>query len=379
MPIKLNSADEKSVISSSIPVYGNGYTPASHKQVIEASKKILGDNNIKLVSNNGQEEIKFIGSNNNEVVTAYFVVDTPSNPDYDLVFAWVNSYTRSMRFKCAVGCKSKNESAVFIKHYFSVKKGGDIADIIDLMNSVVKNIYPYYENTISELEALSFHNFTREQVCSTLGDIFFNKNLITPHQASTLQKWMTETFKDASVWLATDVYELLALVAYTYHPRLWLSTHADLHEYLTDKFGQKIPIESTLDYNRVRNVIDTTYPEVSESVEEIEEKLDAVVEGEDVVLENNIAPVEHEYVEKESVEVYEEANLEQESSKIEHGVIEEKILVEEVEEELLPEKSVEDDDQPEDEKESEVIEEDDSSDFGTTYSSSAIDDDDFTW
>jgi len=377
MPIKLNSADEKSVISSSIPVYGNGYTPASHKQVIEASKKILGDNNIKLVSNNGQEEIKFIGSNNNEVVAAYFVVNTPSNPDYDLVFAWVNSYTRSMRFKCAVGCKSKNESAVFIKHYFSVKKGGDIADIIDLMDSVVKNIYPYYENTISELEALSFHNFTREQVCSMLGDVFFNKNLITPHQASTLQKWMTETFKDAEVWSATDVYELLALVAYTYHPRLWLSTHADLHEYLTDKFGQQIPIESTLDYNRVRSVIDTTYPEVSESVEDIEDKLDAVVENEEVVIEETAVPTEREDVDKEPVLIYEDANLEQESAKIEHAVVEEKMFVEDIEEETISEESNNDEEESEDEEESNFIEEDDSSDFGTTRST--IDDDDFTW
>jgi hypothetical protein len=378
MPIKLNSADEKSVISSSIPVYGNGYTPASHKQVIEASKKILGDNNIKLVSNNGQEEIKFIGSNNNEVVAAYFVVNTPSNPDYDLVFAWVNSYTRSMRFKCAVGCKSKNESAIFIKHYFSVKKGGDIADIIDLMDSVVKNIYPYYENTISELEALSFHNFTREQVCSTLGDIFFNKNLITPHQASTLQKWMTETFKDAAVWSASDVYELLALVTYTYHPRLWLSTHAEIHEYLTDKFGQQIPIESTLDYNRVKSVIDTTYPEVSESVDDIEDKLDAVVENKEVVIEETVVPTERKNVNEEPVLIYEDANLEQESAKIEHAVVEEKMFVEDVEEEeAISEESCDDEDESEDEKESDFIEEEDSSDFGATRST--IDDDDFTW
>ena len=368
MPIKLNPTNENSVITSSIPVYGNGYNPPSHKQVIEASKKILADNNITIATAEGEESIKFIGSNKNEIVAAYFVVDVPSNDTYQLVFSWVNSYTRSMRFKCAVGCRLKTNPAVYVKHYFSVKKGGDISDIIKLMENVIQNAYSYYDNTIAEIEALSFKSISREETCCLLGNIFFNKNLVTPHQASTIQKWMTETFKDVSNWKLSDVYEMLSLVTYTYHPRFWLSAHSELHEYLTDSFDSIIPIESTLNFNNVSS----STPVVVETENDIEEKLDMVVEEESVVPEPVAIP------EPEKVETTFDENFEQESRKIEYAVVEETVVAEEEDEEVVLEESK----QEEEEKEEETIvydNVDDDDDFGNPPSSSTVTDEDFIW
>jgi hypothetical protein len=177
---------------------------------------------------------------------------------------------------------------------------------------------------------------------------------------------MTETFKDVSNWKLSDVYEMLSLVTYTYHPRFWLSAHSELHEYLTDSFDSIIPIESTLNFNNVSS----STPVVVETENDIEEKLDMVVEEEPVVPEPVAIP------EPEEVETTFDENFEQESRKIEYAVVEETVVAEE--EEVVLEESK----QEEEEEEEETIvydNVDDDDDFGNPPSSSTVTDEDFIW
>jgi hypothetical protein len=245
MPTKLSSTTADSIAATMPPVLGNGMTLPSHLYLTKITEAAIESNQLKIRSINNESDIFFIGSGKNEIVSASYTLETEPSSKYKMVFCWVNAYTRSMRFRCAIGCKNEEGNAIYVKKVFSVRKGGGELDIKELIDSVLKEAPTLFANLLSDLEALSFVTKSREEVADFLGRLFFDKNLITPHQASSIQKWTTDDFKDVSVWKVSDMYEMLSLVSFTFHPRFWLEAHAEIHSFITDSFDVSNPMEFT--------------------------------------------------------------------------------------------------------------------------------------
>ena len=93
---------EKSyVLNAELPNHGDSYTVISHKYVIDTTKQMLVSSGFIITK-------EYYRANNKGQVAQGIYHIRPMNvestdPDLGMMFAWTNSYDKSIRFQCAIG------------------------------------------------------------------------------------------------------------------------------------------------------------------------------------------------------------------------------------------------------------------------------------
>lgn len=299
MPIKLSKITRADIAATKVPQTDGNFSPVSHDDIMMITEKSIKIHGFDIKKDNGEEIIRFTASSKNEIVGSYCVLNAPVRHDMEMIFCWVNSYNKNMRFRCAVGCRIKGTNSVFIPKYTSVKKnfGSLRLDIEQLISETIENAPEVFHRITEEIFALSLIPLNRKMIAETLGQIYFDQDYLTSHQASTLNTWLKDQFNDTSInWDARFLYEMIGVVTYGTHPRVALETHSALHQFLLNHFEVFLSDETI-------GIADLAYK--SYAIEEVEEPIATAIEEtakeepvvQEVAVKDDVVEVKEEIVE----------------------------------------------------------------------------------
>jgi len=218
-----------------LPQHATTYTVIEHETVIVNTLDQL-----KLKGFTVEQE-HYRSNNSGEVAIGVYHLTYKSDPELGMMFAWANSYDKSMRFKCAVGGFIKTSKSSMIGDDFSwSRKHTGTADqemVAQVTNQVI-NAQMYYDNLLLIRDQMKKLIVTSNQVAEFLGRVFFVKGLFTKEQIGIVRdEMMKPSFSYSSgsdtLWAH---YNHMLIALKRAHPRTWMDEQLALHKAICAEF-----------------------------------------------------------------------------------------------------------------------------------------------
>jgi hypothetical protein len=303
---------KETLIDAALPAATSTYTVISHEFIINTVLQNLNDNGFNVL------EEKYRCNMDGKVAQGIYKIEYANDPDLSMMFAWVNSYDKSLKFRCSVGGHVNASGASMMKRSKSWERkhtGTALqeteATIIDLVSNantyfdellqlknLMKNIYIDKDSMIdahTELNKLKEQyavssELTEEgkipdeeelgmidgdiQLVTTqinesarryfgwlMGDLFFTKKILTGDQCSVIMRELDNpsfdyNCSDVSLW--TMYNHILCGLRIT-HPRKWMESQTMVLLHLMDKYNLVV-----FDEEEVTEVTEATVEETNE-------------------------------------------------------------------------------------------------------------------
>ena len=225
------------LVNAPLPVATESYTVISHQMVI--------DQTLELLTNSGLEiERELYRCNQNALVAqGIYHIKDEQDPEMSMMFAWSNSYDKSMQFKCAIGgyvivCMN---GVVAGDHSSYGRKHTGVADqdVIKQMSTQINGAHQYYTQLISDKKCMKDVIVSETTQAQLLGMMFVNKEIINMEQLSIIKSQMSKPSYDYgasknSLW---SFYNHITYSLKRSHPRHWLDQQKQTHWFLCNEFG----------------------------------------------------------------------------------------------------------------------------------------------
>lgn len=262
-----------------LPNHAQSYKVISHKFVI--------DNTVQLLTNKGFEIIKEVYKANHEANVAqgiYYIKPKTESPltknetELGMMFAWTNSYDKSIRFQCSIGAYVFvcDNGMVCGEANFARKHTGTAdLDIVKQISNQVNDAGVLFQDILNDRNELKKIHLSKRQQAELAGRLYYEKELIEPSQITVIKKEMDEASFDYDVDQenAWAFYNHVTHALKKTHPRSWLANTKAFHDFMTMEFlsnskmqSSDIPnqldlfdiemIEEAVDMNLEQSVID---------------------------------------------------------------------------------------------------------------------------
>ena len=246
MPSKIPFYSEQNLRLAPLPNHGGRYAVVSHGDVIDNAKyKILGAGfTIK------KEEYRMTTDGN--VAQGVYHLDYAGDPDMGMMFAWSNSYNKTMRFKCAVG------AYVFIcgngvvrgdmGSYSRKHSGTALQDVISEIDHQITHAKEHYDVLLADKEMLKNVSLTPRLKGKILGELFAYDEILTLTQVGIVKREMDKPTHNynADIHSAWTMYNHITLALKESHPSTFMKDHQRVHGYFVDAFGQLVTTTNQL-------------------------------------------------------------------------------------------------------------------------------------
>ena len=348
MPQKSLITSEQSLKVVSLPQHGETYTVVSHGYIIDETRRQLEDHGFEI-------KTEIYNSNiNGEVAQGVYHLNHGDDPELGLMFAWANSYDKTMRFRCAIGgyvfvC-SNGMIAGDMSNYGRKHVGEAKDEVKSHIMQQVTSAQNYYDELVKAKEKMKNITVSDSDIALLMGRLYFTDSTITSSQLIVVKNQFKTPAHDygadeESLW---TVYNHITFALKQSHPKTWMEDQKALHKVIKELFLSKLETED-IDPNQLslldqvnetvetEDIIDMASPEIEEVIEEVEEAEEANVE--DTTLDKNISFSLDDYLgetnqedvvdEISNVEEVEEVEVEPEIKTDETGLF---IIDEEVEE-----------------------------------------------
>ena len=195
---------EKSyVLNAELPNHGDSYTVISHKYVIDTTKQMLES----------------------------------TDPDLGMMFAWTNSYDKSIRFQCAIGAyvmACSNGMVCGELNYARKHTGSADQEIRSQISNQIKNAQKAFNTIKNDKDSLRGTPLDVKKQAELLGIMYFNEDLISPRQMSVVKDEMKNPSFDynADMENAWAFYNHVTHSYKSVHPRSWLSDSKKFHDFM---------------------------------------------------------------------------------------------------------------------------------------------------
>lgn len=221
MPRKIPGVTRQDLVNATLPPATKTYTVISHNFVITNVLQMLSANGFEV-----KEEV-YRCTKDAQVASGIYRINYEDDPDLGMMFAFGNSYDKSMRFKCAVGAYIyANQSSMINKMSDWNRKhtGTADAETQETIEDQVNNAMVYYnelreqKNLMKDIEAdpLVFGKL--------LGELYFNLKLLTGEQMAIIKREyerpsFTYTTGKNNLW---TLYNHILVALKISHPRTWM-------------------------------------------------------------------------------------------------------------------------------------------------------------
>jgi len=298
MPQKSLITSEQSLKVVSLPQHGETYTVVSHGFIIDETRRQLEDHGFEV-------KTEIYNSNiNGEVAQGVYHLSHATDPELGLMFAWANSYDKTMRFRCAIGgyvfvC-SNGMIAGDMSNYGRKHVGEAKDEVKAHIAQQVTGAQNYYDELVKAKEKMKNITVSDSDLALLMGRLYFTDSTLTSSQLIVVKN----QFKTPAHNYGTDedslwtVYNHITFALKQSHPKTWMEDQKDLHKVVKELFLSKLDTEDT-DPNQLslldqvnetvetEDVVDMASPETEEIIEEVEEAEEANVE--DTTLNENIS------------------------------------------------------------------------------------------
>ena len=292
MGYKTTSETTKEYLNSaSLPNYSKSYTIISHKDII--------DKTLKLLDNSNFEVIKEIYKTNAEAKVAqgiYYIKPKYSADDQiikekelGMMFAWTNSYDKSIRFQCAIGgyvAVCSNGIVCGDMMNFARKHTGSADSEIGMqINNQIKNAEVYFKKILNVRDNLKKLTLSKKKQCEMLGRLFFDEGILEMNQLTCIKNELKESSYDyncdqENAWA---FYNHVTHALKKSHPRNWLSDTQKFHKFITaDLLGNMGIIKTdSINLNKYESIMDNNEIDIEiedAHIELIDETITASIE-----------------------------------------------------------------------------------------------------
>jgi hypothetical protein len=246
------------LISTPLPEATDTYTVISHETIINETKQLL--------SSKGFEVVRELYRCNEgaQVAQGVYHLKYGEDPDMSLMFAWNNSYDKSMKFKCSVGgyVHASLSSVIGSNMGAWVRKHTGTADeeAVKTLSEQINNAELYFKQLVHDKEIMKTIPVTPERRAEIVGRMYLINELVTGEQLVVIRSEFNKPSfvyngVENSVWA---MYNAIIYALQKSHPKTWMDQQRVLHWMICKEFGIS-PL-----------VIESTEPEpVEEKVEEV--------------------------------------------------------------------------------------------------------------
>lgn len=345
MPQKSLVTSEQSLKVVSLPTHGESYTVVSHGFIIDETRRQLEAHGFEISS-------EFYNSNiNGEVAQGVYHLSHATDPELGLMFAWANSYDKTMRFRCAIGgyvfvC-SNGIIAGDMSNYGRKHVGEAKDEVKSHIIQQVASAQNYYDDLVKAKEQMKKVTVSESDLALLMGRLYFTDDILTSSQLIVVKNQFKAPAHDYgtdsdSLW---TVYNHITFALKQSHPKTWMEDQKNLHKVVSDLF-LKSETEDLVDPNQlslldqVEEVIEST-EEVTETVN-VEDVADLATPEEVELVEEVTETAEAEDTTLNSFSLDAYLGEEEQESVIDELVPEKEEVEEEVEEEVIPEVKTDD-------------------------------------
>lgn len=219
-----------------LPTHATSYTVITHETVIVNALEQLKLRGFEV------ETERYRCSTSGEVAIGVYQLKYKSDPELGMMFAWANSYDKSMRFKCAVGGFVRVSDSSIISGDFSWgRKHTGTADqeMIATITDQITNGQTYYDGILSVKEQMKQNRMDRTEISTFLGKAFFQKGLFSKEQVGIVRDELLKPSFDYNAPLNSlwTYYNHMLIALKKANPRTWMDEQRDLHNYVCEYFG----------------------------------------------------------------------------------------------------------------------------------------------
>lgn len=224
--------DKSYIINSPVPEQTKSYTPIPHQFVIDIALDTLKNKGFVV-----NTEL-YIANMNAHVASAKYLLNYGDDPEMGMMFAWSNSYDKTMRFKCAIGAYNKNNMNAIVSadmgSYKRVHKGTADKDTQTEILAQIANAEMYYSELMRDKEIMKNISVNKKICSELLGRIYMEHDLLTDEQMAIVKnEFYKPTFNyegsNDSLW---TFYNHILFALQKSHPRDWMDQQTLVHWFL---------------------------------------------------------------------------------------------------------------------------------------------------
>lgn len=246
MPSKIPFYSEQNLRLAPLPNHGGRYAVVSHGDVIDSAKhRILGAGfTIK------KEEYRM--TVDGQVAQGIYHLDYANDPDMGMMFAWSNSYNKTMRFKCAVGAYvficSNGVVSGDMGSYSRKHSGTALQDVIAEIDHQIAHAKEHYDLLLQDKQMLKNVTLTPRLKGKILGELFAYDEILTLTQVGIVKREMDKPTHNynSDVNSAWTMYNHITFALKESHPSSFMKDHQRVHRYFVDAFGQLVTTTNQL-------------------------------------------------------------------------------------------------------------------------------------
>ena len=237
MPSKIPFYFEKELRNAPLPNHGGTYAVVSHGDVIDNAKNQLANSGFTIK----KEEYRM--TVDGQVAQGVYHLDYAGDPDMGMMFAWSNSYNKTMRFKCAVG------AYVFIcgngvvrgdmGSYSRKHSGTALQDVVNQINNQISHAKEHYDVLLHDKQMLKGIKLSPRDKGRILGQLFANDEILTLTQVGIVKREIDKPSHNynSDVDSAWTMYNHITLALKESHPSTFMKDHQRVHGYFVDAYG----------------------------------------------------------------------------------------------------------------------------------------------
>lgn len=276
MPVKTGFVTEQHIRTTPLPHHGKTYSVIPHGHVIDATKKQLVSAGF-----NVKTEL-YRCTQDGQVAQGVYHLDYGNDSDMGLMFAWSNSYNKSMRFKCAVGghvfvCMNgvvRGDMGSFVRKH----TGSALYEAEQSIQMQIGNAKRYFETLIQDKDILKNVILSPKDKGTILGRLFAEQEILTLTQVGIVKRELDKpTFQyNCNPNSAWAMYNHVTFALKESHPQTFLQDHEEVHQFFINEFGKVVftPAQDEADFDDNNN-----YPEHKVNLEEQPEDFELETAG----------------------------------------------------------------------------------------------------
>jgi len=237
MPAKTSYVTKDVVTKAPLPQHGDTYTVIPHAFVIDQTLKELSSKGLRV------KHEMYKTTRDGQIAQGLYLLDAGDDKDMGMMFAWSNSYDKSMRFKCAIGahvfvCLNGVISGDMATYSRKHTGTADEEAVLSIRSQITK-AHEYYSKLTEQKDMLKNVSLSKRQQAEVIGRLFVERDIITMTQLGIIKRELDNpSFEyDNDPNSAWSLYNHTTLALKESHPSDYLSDHQNLHSFFINEFG----------------------------------------------------------------------------------------------------------------------------------------------
>lgn len=222
--------------NAQLPQATKSYAVVPHGYIIDKVSTELEDAGLEI------DKVLYKANLDARVASAVVHLKQGEDPEMRMMFAWANSYDKSMRFKCAVGAYLLQTGSILVSgnmgNWGRKHTGTVLAETDDEIKRQISKAGLYYSRLVEDKQHMKNLIIDSRKMAEIIGVLYLEHNLISIEQVSIIKQQMRKPeFKynadKDSLW---TLYCNIIYSLQKSHPKNWLDQQRMIHWFLSTEF-----------------------------------------------------------------------------------------------------------------------------------------------